>query len=83
MNGRLSLKNQSRGFTLVELMVSTVISLVILGGVVQSVVTSKTTYVLQEELARMQEKLSLRLRYSRLGYSHGWLQRLWGQRQDH
>lgn len=45
----------NQGFTLVELMVSIVISLVILGGVVQSVIASKSTYTLQEELARMQE----------------------------
>lgn len=55
MNGCFSCKAHQRGLTLVELMISTVISLVILGGVVQSVIASKTTYTLQEEMARMQE----------------------------
>lgn len=55
MNGCICCKACQRGLTLVELMISIVISLVILGGVVQSVITSKTTYTLQEEMARMQE----------------------------
>lgn len=55
MNGFSANTLYSRGFTLVELMISIVISLVILGGVIQSVMASKTTYTLQEEMARMQE----------------------------
>ncbi len=45
----------SAGFTLVELMASVVISLVILAGVVQSVLASKSMYMMQEEMARIQE----------------------------
>jgi type IV pilus assembly protein PilW len=51
----LDAKNNSAGFTLVELMASVVISLVILAGVVQSVLASKAVYMLQEEMARIQE----------------------------
>lgn len=54
-----------RGLTLVELMVSMVISLVILGGVIQSVIASKAAYTLQEEMARMQE--NARFALDRLG----------------
>lgn len=48
-------KKNCTGFTLVELMASIVISLVILAGVVQSVLASKSIYMMQEEMARIQE----------------------------
>jgi len=47
-------KNQA-GLTLVELMVSLVLSLVLLGGVIQMFVSNKQGYQLSDELARMQE----------------------------
>ncbi len=49
--------SQSRqdGFTVVEIMVAMVISLILLAGVIQLFVGSKVTYRAQEGLARMQE----------------------------
>ena len=44
-----------RGFTLVELMVAMTIGLIILGAVGQIFATSSGTYVLQQDLARLQE----------------------------
>ncbi len=44
-----------RGFTLVELMVAMTIGLIILGAVGQIFATRRGTYVLQEDLARLQE----------------------------
>ena len=45
----------AHGFTLVELMVAMTIGLIILGAVAQIFATSRGTYVLQEDLARLQE----------------------------
>ena len=44
-----------RGMTLVEIMVAITISLVLLGGVMQIFLSSKQTYRMNEELARLQE----------------------------
>jgi type IV pilus assembly protein PilW len=44
-----------RGFTLVELMVALVISLVLLAGVIQVYLSSKQSYRLQDNVARIQE----------------------------
>lgn len=44
-----------RGLSLVELMVSIVIGLVLVGGAISLLVTSKQTYVVQEDMARLQE----------------------------
>ena len=43
------------GFSIVELMVAILIGLIILAGVVQVVITSKTTYLGQEEMSFIQE----------------------------
>lgn len=43
------------GFSIVELMVSILIGLIIMAGVVQVVVTSRTTYVGQEDMSFIQE----------------------------
>lgn len=53
---RLSCKRwQQAGFTLVELMVSMVISLTVLSGVVSVIVISKSNFLTQRELATLQE----------------------------
>lgn len=46
---------QQRGFSIVELMVSILIGLIILAGVVQVVITSKTSFIGQEEMSFIQE----------------------------
>ena len=43
------------GFTLVELMISMTISIVLLGGVIETFMSSRQSYRLQESQARMQE----------------------------
>jgi type IV pilus assembly protein PilW len=50
-----SAHTRARGFTLVELMVAMTIGLIILAGVAQIFTSSRTTYVVQEGLARVQE----------------------------
>ncbi|MCP4697865.1 MAG: prepilin-type N-terminal cleavage/methylation domain-containing protein [Gammaproteobacteria bacterium] len=45
----------ARGLTLIELMVATTISLILLSGVVSIMVSSKRTYNTQNDLARLQE----------------------------
>ena len=45
----------TRGFTLVELMVAITIGLIILGAVAQIFATSRASYNLQDDLARLQE----------------------------
>lgn len=51
--GNIGLK--SRGFSLAELMIAMVIGVTLMAGVVQVAVTSKTNFVVGEELSRMQE----------------------------
>jgi type IV pilus assembly protein PilW len=46
---------RSRGFSLAELMIAMVIGVTLIAGVVQVAVTSKTSFVVGEELSRMQE----------------------------
>lgn len=46
---------KSAGITLVELMIAMVIGLVIMGALIQVVVTTRTTYTLQDTLSRIQE----------------------------
>lgn len=48
-------KPRQTGLTLVEIMVAMLLSLVLLGGVVQIFISSKSTYNAQEGLSRMQE----------------------------
>jgi len=45
----------SKGFSIVELMVAILIGLIILAGVIQVVITSKSTFVGQEEMSFIQE----------------------------
>lgn len=52
---RLPLRRRDAGFTLVEIMVALVISLVLLGGVVQIFLSSRSSYALQEGMGRLQE----------------------------
>lgn len=47
--------HRQRGFTLVEIMVALVLSLILTAGVVQIYLTTKQTYRLQESLSRIQE----------------------------
>ena len=46
---------RNEGFSIVELMVAILIGLIILAGVVQVVISSKTTYLSQEEMSFVQE----------------------------
>ena len=54
-NNRQPRHRGSAGFTLVEIMVALVISLVLLGGVIQIFLSSRSSYALQEGLGRIQE----------------------------
>jgi len=54
MNGRRP-QNPNRGFSLVELMVALVISLILLGGVIKIYESSKQAYRAQDNQARLQE----------------------------
>ncbi len=51
------------GFTLVELMVSITISLVVLAGVVNTLVVSKSNFISQREMASLQENARFALKY--------------------
>ena len=53
-NGRLPPTTQ-KGFSLVELMIAMVIGVSLMAGVVQVAVSSKTSFVVGEELSRLQE----------------------------
>ena len=44
-----------RGFSLIELMITVVVSLLLLGGLIQVYLSTKQSYNAQEQLARMQE----------------------------
>lgn len=57
MRKNLTIKTMSQqsGFSIVELMVSILIGLIILAGVVQVVLTSKTSFMGQEEMSYIQE----------------------------
>lgn len=48
-------QRRANGFSIVELMVAILIGLIILAGVIQVVVTSKTTFLSQEEMSFIQE----------------------------
>lgn len=48
-------QRRTKGFSIVELMVAILIGLIILAGVIQVVVTSKTTFLGQEEMSFIQE----------------------------
>lgn len=52
---RLRYRNRQAGLTLVEIMVAMVVSLILLGGVIQVFISSKSTYRVDNGLARMQE----------------------------
>lgn len=49
------LLNRQRGLSLIELMISLVVGLILLGGLIQIYLSSKQSYNAQEQLARMQE----------------------------
>lgn len=57
LNGRShpQAKRQQRGLTLIELMVAMVLGLVLIGGVISVVITTRQTLRVNENLARMQE----------------------------
>lgn len=48
-------QKQMQGFSIVELMVAILIGLIVLAGVVQVVLTSRTTFLSQEEISYIQE----------------------------
>ncbi|MGB7934102.1 MAG: PilW family protein [Gammaproteobacteria bacterium] len=54
-NNNSSLPNLSRGFSLVELMVALVITLILLAGIGQIFLSSKKSFVIQDSLGRLQE----------------------------
>lgn len=49
------MKSRTRGFTLVELLVAMTLGLVLIGGVISVVVTTRQTLRVNENLAHMQE----------------------------
>ncbi len=51
----MSIMNNEKGLTLVELLVALIIGLVLVGGVAQIFLSNKQAYHLSDELARMQE----------------------------
>lgn len=50
-----TVRKQARGFTLIEIMIALAISLILLAGVFTIMSSSKRTYTLQAELAKLQE----------------------------
>jgi type IV pilus assembly protein PilW len=52
---QLHARRRQEGLTLVEIMVAVAVSVILLAGVIQLFASTKTTYRLQENLARMQE----------------------------
>ncbi len=54
---------RAAGFSLVEVLVAVVLGLVVVGGVVTVLVTSKTTYTTQDSLARLQENARFALEF--------------------
>lgn len=55
MEIKLVKQRRASGFSIVELMVAILIGLIILAGVIQVVITSKTTFIGQEEMSFIQE----------------------------
>ncbi len=55
LSSRTMLLKPMIGFTLIELMIAMTISMVLLGGIIQTFISSKQAYRLQESQARMQE----------------------------
>ncbi|MCR6650534.1 MAG: PilW family protein [Cellvibrionaceae bacterium] len=55
MEIRSNKQRSTNGFSIVELMVAILIGLIILAGVIQVVITSKTTFLGQEEMSFIQE----------------------------
>lgn len=51
----MRMKRYCRGLTLVELMISLVLSLMIMGGAISIFMGSKETFILEEDLSRVQE----------------------------
>src|SRR5213083_1535399 len=49
------MKNRSRGFGLIEIMVALVLGLVVVAGIIQIFISTKTTYQTQNTAGRMQE----------------------------
>tara|TARA_R110001592_G_scaffold52511_6_gene160656 strand:+ start:1337 stop:2398 length:1062 start_codon:yes stop_codon:yes gene_type:complete len=56
-------KKPSQGFSLIELMVAMVLGLVLMGGVIQVFLSSKQSYVFNEELGWMQENSRFAIEY--------------------
>ena len=59
----MKLSQSQRGISLVELMVSLVIGLVLIGGALSVYINSRATYTLNETIARMQENANFALKY--------------------
>ncbi len=56
-------KKKGAGFSLVELMVAMLISLILIGAAAATWLTSKKTYTLQEDLGRIQENARFALEF--------------------
>lgn len=55
MSQKSCAKPQSKGFTLIEIMIAMLIGVLLIAGVLQVFITSKQSYRMQEELSRLQE----------------------------
>ena len=55
--------HRQKGFTLVEIMVALTLSLVLIGGVIQIYLSSKESFRVQNELARLQENQRIALEF--------------------
>ena len=55
MNKLTTIKNRSKGFTIVELMVAATLGILILAGAISMFVSNKRIYTEQEEMSRLQE----------------------------
>lgn len=63
MNKQISIKGRERGMTLVELMVTLVLSLFLVGGIIQIFVGNRVTFAFNEGLSRIQENARFSLEH--------------------
>ena len=61
---------RSRGFTLVELLIAMVLSMVVIGAVIAVFVANRQSYRATEGLSRVQENVRLDRKSTRLNSSH-------------
>ncbi|WP_455199905.1 PilW family protein, partial [Kaarinaea lacus] len=56
-------QSQQRGFTIVEIMVAITLSMVLIAGVIQIYISSKESFRVQNQLARLQENQRIAIEF--------------------